>query len=353
MIKYLQIQNFQSHKDSLLTFDPGVNVIVGSSDSGKTAVIRALRWLVWNRPSGDAFRSNWGGETKAQLETEVGIVSRSKDKKDQYTARLKGMLSEVVFKAFGTNVPEEIIKALNIDEINLQQQLDRPFLLTDSPGEVARYFNRVANLDQIDTGMKNVQSQIRSIEQDIKSTEQQLKEQEEELNKYDYLDKLEAELEVLEDMNTHAHGSRMVINRLEGVIEEIAEVEKEIEKYSDILEMEGDVEKILSLYEKGKEKEQEISDLTNLILEAKETDNQLEELNHFISMEGDLKKVLLLSTELEERKKEINTFDDLISEIEDIENRIAHKEGKIEEWEKKFHDQFPAVCPLCSQKIKK
>jgi len=56
MIKYLQIQNFQSHKDSLLEFDPGVNVIVGSSDSGKTAVIRALRWLVWNRPSGDAFR---------------------------------------------------------------------------------------------------------------------------------------------------------------------------------------------------------------------------------------------------------------------------------------------------------
>jgi len=347
MIKYLQIQNFQSHKDSLLEFDPGVNVIVGSSDSGKTAVIRALRWLVWNRPSGDAFRSNWGGETLVRMAADKKILERIKDKDNAY------ILADQVFKAFGADVPEEIIKALNIDEINLQQQLDRPFLLTDSPGEVARYFNRVANLDQIDTGMKNVQSQIRSIEQDIKSTEQQLKEQEEELNKYDYLDKLEAELEVLEDMNTHAHGSRMVINRLEGVIEEIAEVEKEIEKYSDILEMEGDVEKILSLYEKGKGKEQEISDLTNLILEAKETDNQLEELNHFISMEGDLKKVLLLSTELEERKKEINTFDDLISEIEDIVNRIAHKEGKIEEWEKKFHDQFPAVCPLCSQKIKK
>jgi len=64
MIKTLSIQNYQSHKDSTLEFDPGVNVIVGSTDSGKTAIIRALRWLIWNRPNGDSFRSTWGGDTK-------------------------------------------------------------------------------------------------------------------------------------------------------------------------------------------------------------------------------------------------------------------------------------------------
>jgi len=36
MIESAQIKNFQSHRNTELTFDPGVNVIIGSSDSGKT-----------------------------------------------------------------------------------------------------------------------------------------------------------------------------------------------------------------------------------------------------------------------------------------------------------------------------
>ena len=61
MIQSLQINNFQSHKYSVMELHKGVNVIIGPSDSGKTTILRALRWLVWNRPSGDAFRSDWGG----------------------------------------------------------------------------------------------------------------------------------------------------------------------------------------------------------------------------------------------------------------------------------------------------
>jgi len=70
MIKQLTIKNFQSHKKTKLEFSDGVNIIIGQSDSGKTAIIRALNWVVNNKPSGDSFRSHWGGDTNVEITME-------------------------------------------------------------------------------------------------------------------------------------------------------------------------------------------------------------------------------------------------------------------------------------------
>lgn len=80
MIKQLNIQNFQSHVDTTLEFSDGCNIIVGNSDSGKTAIIRALRWLVFHKPTGDEMRSHWGGKTKVELFIDDAHVVKSKDK---------------------------------------------------------------------------------------------------------------------------------------------------------------------------------------------------------------------------------------------------------------------------------
>ena len=85
MIQKLNIQNFQSHKDTKLEFHPGVNVIIGQSDSGKTAIIRALRWLIWNRPGGDDFRSDWGGGTVVKIKIDAREIMRGKDKENVYS----------------------------------------------------------------------------------------------------------------------------------------------------------------------------------------------------------------------------------------------------------------------------
>ena len=57
MIQSLKIQNFQSHKNSELVFSEGINIITGSSNNGKTAILRALGWVITNRPQGLAFKS--------------------------------------------------------------------------------------------------------------------------------------------------------------------------------------------------------------------------------------------------------------------------------------------------------
>lgn len=54
-IKKVIIENFQSHKYSVIDFNEGLNAIVGPTDSGKTAVFRSLKWVLYNEPQGDYF----------------------------------------------------------------------------------------------------------------------------------------------------------------------------------------------------------------------------------------------------------------------------------------------------------
>ena len=53
MLSKITLKNIQAHEDLTLEFGPGRNVIHGSSDSGKTAVLRGLLWTAINDGIGD------------------------------------------------------------------------------------------------------------------------------------------------------------------------------------------------------------------------------------------------------------------------------------------------------------
>lgn len=54
-IQEVTIEGYQSHTNSTFRLSPGLTVITGPSDAGKTAIIRALRWFAFNEPTGEAF----------------------------------------------------------------------------------------------------------------------------------------------------------------------------------------------------------------------------------------------------------------------------------------------------------
>ncbi len=312
MIESLELCNFQSHKKSVLKFAPGVNIIIGPSDSGKTAIIRALRWLVWNRPLGNEIRSNWGGDTNVSITIsnltsfdaidDSIIIIREKGKENTY--ELLGVIDMGIklFKAFGNDVPEEIQQALNLNEINLQQQLDSPFLLSKSSGDVAKHFNRVAHLDQIDNGLKNVQGWLRAIEQNINSDSARQTSLEEDLKEFADLDKFETEVEVLErlhsDMITKINQKR----ELSGLVEDLQDVNEQIAEQTEILKAEPLLNKILGWIDT---RDQLLSDQTSLQSE--------------------------------------------IDSIVETEASLKHWKGKAETLQQEFDEVFPDICPLCNK----
>ena len=283
MINFVRIFNFQSHGESRLDFHPRTNVIVGSSDSGKSAIIRAIKWAVWNRPSGDAIRSTWGGETSCEMVVDGNVITRHKDKVDSYKVQAKGKDIQE-FKAIGTSVPEEINRLLNINEINLQQQLEQPFLLSESPGVVAQFFNKVAKLDKIDLGISNINSAIRSIEQDIKYKTAEVVKQEEQLKSFEYLEDMEKDvrsLEKLSDVLDITIAERAELKHLrDGIDNTIAG----IEYYSDILALETQVDILIWQDGQRQDIQWNVEKLKEDIFAIKENEQKLKQQNKLLKL---------------------------------------------------------------------
>jgi len=154
LIQSVKLTHFQSHENTLINLHPGVNSIIGSSNSGKTSVLRGLLWVIYNRPSGQAFISHWNQtkkgvpiestEVAVTLENDTIIRGRDKDF-NGYRINDKKPL-----EAIRMDVPEIVSSLFNLGEVNIQKQMDAPFLLSESAGEVARFFNREIRLDLID-----------------------------------------------------------------------------------------------------------------------------------------------------------------------------------------------------------
>lgn len=176
MIKSIRLRNFQAHDDTTIEFHDGVNAITGKTDSGKTSCIRALKWVLTNRPSGTSIVNHNAFVDGKQIApcivtivTDKAIIEHERDAKyNRYT------VNGQVFDAVGTDVPEEVQAALNLDDINIQYQLDMPFLLTETAGEVGRILNKLVKLDDIDSTLRNINSYAKSKNAEKKRVEYEL-----------------------------------------------------------------------------------------------------------------------------------------------------------------------------------
>ena len=352
MIKSIHIQNFQSHANTKLEFSPGVNVIVGTSDSGKTAIIRALRWVRWNRPSGDAFRSKWGGGTSVLVECEEAEVSRIKDKSDKFLLRPKGR-DEMEFKAFGTNVPEEIVALLNLDEINLQSQHDAPFLISDTPGAVAAHFNKVAHLDKIDIATSKINGWIRGLKSDIEHTEADIESEKEKLQAFDHLDKFEAELEVLESMSSDLSVLRNKQEALRKDTIKYRTLADSISKYEDFVLEEPLVDATLVLISNRDEIRNQYSALIKVVKKLTEIKQDEDAINHLLEAESLVDDLIDKFAQVKVIQSDYSKLKSLIKQINQCQSDISTTETNIKESEERFHNEIGDICPLCDQPIKK
>ena len=161
MMDKLIIRNFGSNRRIDIDLDPHVTCLTGESYTGKSWVVRALKWLSLNRPSGTQF-IYWGSK-KAIVRAHFGkhTVKRVRSKAEN-TYYLDGRKLE----AFGNNVPAHVRRVVNLSELNFQLQQEMPhgdgplFWFALSPGQVSKRLNAIVNLDVIDRTLGNLQSGV-------------------------------------------------------------------------------------------------------------------------------------------------------------------------------------------------
>ncbi len=261
MLKNIHIRNYQSHRDTTLEFHKGTNIIVGPSDSGKSAILRALNWIINNKPAGDAFRSHWGGPTSASIKTSESSICRYRDKENSYEINGK------VLKGFGQNVPEEISKAINIQETNTQRQMDSPYLLSETAGEIARQLNQIVDLEVIDTSVANVIKWSRQKLTEIQSQEELIQDLEDDLKKLPDLDSIEILVTSIEKLEEDLCSSSQQVSTIRSLQSSYEEMKEEAEEAAKIIKAQSIIKELFNLC---KEKE-ETTTIKNRILQLKES----------------------------------------------------------------------------------
>lgn len=346
MISELHIQNFQSHKDTTLEFDPGVNVIVGTSDSGKTSIIRALRLVMQNRPSGDAFVSKWikkGTVSRVEMTVDGDIVARQEYPTKQYE------LNDLEFRAFGLSVPEEISEALNMNETNLQGQLDSPFLLSSSPGEVAAHFNKVAHLNQIDTGLQNVQRVIKTLTSDIEYNKQQKQKLTADLEQFSHLQMFEADIEVIEELQIQSKRRKTKVSDLNVLISRFKEVQEMLKEKADVLKLDSLIDSILNNTEQKRTLSVSIRRLDSLTAGIKADLQSLITYATVLNLEESLERLLQLYKVRSEQIQRGILLKKTVTTINSTFVSLSTAEAEYERLHAQFEFEMPDICPLCGK----
>ncbi|AUS09068.1 hypothetical protein C1X05_09555 [Laceyella sacchari] len=229
--KKLVIENFQSHQHTTIDFSDGLNVFVGASDSGKSAILRAIRWVLFNVPRGSDYIRSGAKECRVSLTFADGteVVRVRSTSVNRYLLRKPGE-EEQVFEGFGNMVPQEIVDAHGIEPIKLDQkelyvhfgtQLESPFLLFESNQNKAKTIGRISGAHLIDYALKKASADRQQINAQIKQLEQSRDEIKEKLQPYENIAELEEQVSLAEEAFSKATELKALCERLRKAQEQL------------------------------------------------------------------------------------------------------------------------------------
>ncbi len=349
MIKKVEIQNFQSHKNTALEFVPGTNVVIGESDAGKSAIFRAINWVITNRPLGDTFRSDWGGDTRVVIYTAEGdVIERIKT-----ATRNVYVINGKPLTAFCSEVPEQVSEILRMDKANIQSQMDVPFLLAVSPGEAARLLNKAASIDDIDYTISNLRGEYQKISNNIKFNEGKLKDYEKQIKQYDNLPELEEKLEGIEEAEKEMEKHEQKLDKLTQLVTEVIRIHTELEKTKNIQQIAQKFEQILSRYKEYEEQRKRLDKLEQFAHKVKIRKAYLKSTQYIDDCFTLVQKTYDEYQKYQTKQQTFDKLKRLIGSVIALNQSIQRIEQEISLLGKEFKRLCPEECPLCGARIRK
>ncbi|MFR4554400.1 MAG: AAA family ATPase, partial [Peptoniphilus sp.] len=258
-IKNVELTNFQSHNHTEIEFDRGLNVILGNSDAGKTAILRAIKWALFNEPKGDYFIRQGERDVSVKVTFSNGVVverSRTPSKNSYYLIDAEGQ--EMRFEGFGLDVPKEITDAIQMYKVsldnsnnkvilNIAEQLDGPFLLNDQASMRASAIGRLIGVNYVDDALRTVVRDNKRINQEIdnlRSSKDDIKEQ---LKEFDYIKDYKDKFQKLSHIRDKIMELDQRLNLVSSLKEQYDQYNFELKKINSLLENFKNLDKIGSI----------------------------------------------------------------------------------------------------------
>lgn len=351
----IQIRNFQSLRDLDLHFSAEPTVLVGETNVGKSAVIRALR-TVLSIPRGSSFITD-GEQTctiKLLLVGPDGAYDITYEKKRGGGTKL-GLLTPTKTNEWQavTSLPDEIralgLSGLVLDDtttvsVNIAGQLDDVFLLKGSQAvTAAKVLARISTVDRIHQGLKAVATDTTRLKTEQTAVMKSLAAAEQQVRKYSRLPELSEDLSDLSLIRGAAEElsqkiDKMSIPRLNTAVG----VWSAIEKFNPALQQEG-LASIAAKALAGFSFVEKLQRGVVKIVALQGVKEKLLGLEQPPSVEQISQSISLLKEAREKKSKMARLMQEVFMELA---LQIEASEESLRVKKKEMEEKFPA-CPTC------
>ncbi len=222
MLRRITLDNFMSHAHTVIDLSPGLNVLVGPNNCGKSAVVEALRTVCYNEPA-EALVRHGERESRITIETDDGhtVVWRRRGAAVGYT------IDGRPIDRLNRSVPEDLHAILKLPKVATPQEEFEihfgmqkfPMFLIDKPGaKAAGFFSTSSDAEKLMEMQRRHKEKVRSAKAEHKEISTDLERLARQLEALAPLDELAGAVEKVESAHQAVLLQRTEAGKLEGAI---------------------------------------------------------------------------------------------------------------------------------------
>jgi len=347
MLEYLTLKNWQSHKDTHMEFHPGINVIVGQNNAGKTAIVRALWTLVFN-PLG-YLKKFKRFSTKKWPSIEIGwkghVITRTRD---GYV-----LDDREPYQAVKDIVPTPIKQILNLTELNFKTIREDLFFVSMAPGARAKLLNKITGIDMQEHFVGHCKKQIAATSNNIKTQEHLRTQYRKEISALTPVLLLEPSIDTIGEVLDELVVTETTFNSIAGAYNSILELEAAIGRKEDVEKFRYLLSEAADMYSERSKLEKAIGEYKSTLVELQQLEKvsgRKKKVSDFrdlvIKAEDALQKAIAVGATV----SHLQTALDKVVETQNLIDTTKTKIRDLERQKKKLLKDM-GICPLCESKI--
>lgn len=354
MIKKITIEGFESHKKTELPLCTGINIIIGKSDIGKSAIVRSEKLVNQNTPKGEAYKNDTLGKKDIVKITNTfhdgnKISIERKNGKNQY----KINKDKEPLKALNGTVPEEIQSITRMKPINIQGQhpTEQYFLLAESPGAVAKKFNEVVGISVMDKALSKTNSMTREANSELKIIEVEIQSTKEKIKNLKWVKKAIEQGEKLKKKRNAFEALMVKGYEIEQNIKKINKIDTKLKKFKGLKKALTEVNRlILVKKEINTQKNQNIS-IKTAIFELNKLDKALCGSIDIDKALKQLKKLIKTKEDLSTKRQYLNLLTNGILQVHNKNMEVLKSTKQLRQAQKQFDKLLTTeICPICGRR---
>lgn len=358
----LSLENFQSISHGELLFNTGTTVIIGQSNSGKTATFRALKACLSNPSGSQRFIKDGSKQAAVTLEYEGNQITWKRTSKES-TYVING---ETFYKTGNSNAFKILedtgfVRDDNDTIMNIEEELQLPFPFGVSKSELFKLFENVFCVSDSAIILKSAKEQEEKVKGDISLLETNLSKNQNKLKElrefkqFVDLDKLKGLKEHLvsrkDRMNFLKEGLPLIKSAikveeisLEGISQSFA---NQLPQLKELIDLQKEIKKLKELHIIGKNLPKYTVNTGKL--------NQYNSLRETLKISENLKeleKIEIPEVTFEDKLQEYNSLKNYLKDLKDLQQVVKGKKEQLKRVEdnlKELNNKLEGydVCPLC------